>query len=1249
MSRETLALFLALLGGAGCATPAARHPAEASSPGPEREKAAPLAAAGFAAWLRDANPGSAAALFRSASEADPADPWANLGRALLAARSLDEGAEVEALLALAAGAPDHLLAPVAIRRVADLGIGSATRSASVDEALERLLGENRLHGVAAYRARVARSALEEVRGRAEAAAKVRRENGSVTVWSVAGPFGAYHALDLDRPFAPETGPWRARFEDAGGKAVASRAIPFPDGAATLDGEPLAGDVFYFASDVRLERGGRYLFALGSTASAKAFLDGAPVGERRAFAGFPASMRLALLTLSPGTHRLLVKITRGHVRPSLAAALAREDGAPSDATWSPATEGGAAVRAGSPPSPLLSARALAEALEPEAGPALARLVAALDRGDSDRQSSVALLEEAVALSPGAAPLRAARGEAIAADPSLADRTARGRAEADWQEALRIDPGDAASRLSLAELALASDRLDDAEALLRGLSDEAGHASRALLARARLLSARSFPEAAEVLALEAFRRGGSCGGGEMALEMASRRDALSQEDELAQALAVCPGGRERLAEHQRLRGELPAAARNLAAVARAAPARVDARFALARVLVAEGQAAAAAAELGELCRLWPRDPRTARRLGEVLELAGEPRRARAERERALALDGSDLSLRRALALEDGAEVLAPLAEDGRKAMSDYRAAAIHPPTSAALVLDAAAVESYPDGSYTERVHQVVQVLDTKGVEKWGEVEVPAGAALLQLKTWKGDGRVLEAEDPGGDKRTLSAAGLEPGDYLEVEWMRGRPARGPTMPGWSADPFYLRGEDLPFFHSTYVVSAPAGSLEVDARNLPPPPIARQGANDVVRAEAWRVPTLVPEPDSPAISEYLPMVQVGAGAGLEAAALAVADTLSDRTRVSREVEALAASVRRPAGSAAPLTGEALLRAAYDRVMEVVEGSGGSLADQATQVLSRGRGSRTLALFALLDALGIEARLALVRPFFADPGHFRFPRLDLYSLAVLRVRLGDRVFWLDPSVRYAPFGVIPSSGRGAEALVLPRPGEALEEVQTPPDAGEDRYEVELRISVSPSGDAELEGMERFTGFDAAGAKSALEQVDARGRRQVVEHGLGRSFRGLTLEKVEVEGERHTGAPLVIRYRARVPGLARAVGGRRVIDAVPFPARLSVRFAQLGARETPLLLGSSERASVRVVITPPPGSSPAPVAAREVEGGHGRYRRAEAVEGGALVRQDEIELARSRLPPADYPAFVRFAAEVDEAQAVPMDLGPAGQ
>ncbi len=1194
-----------------------------------------LGPSGFDDWLGRGDPAAAAVRFRADAAHDPSDPWPLLGEAMLAERSLDEDAEAGALLALVAGAPRHPLALVALRRLGELSLGSPPVADRVDAALARALGGSSLSGTAAYRARVVRAAIAEMRGAFSDAAALRARNGVANTWTLAGPFGAYHALDLERPFPPEQGAW---------PPAGARLLPAPDGAFSLDGETEPGDVWYVAADAALARGGRYLLAVGTTASIRVFLDGKPVVERRAWAGWPSAVQLARIDLPAGTHRFLVKLTRGAGRANLALTLARDDGSDADVTWAAATGPGPAVAPGKLLETVLGARAMADALEPDGGPVLARLVAARDRVENDRQAALVLLDEAAAMVPAAAPVRAARGDALVGDPTLAERIAQGKAEADWQEASRIDPGNAATRLLLAEVATVGGRLDDAEALLAKLPEKAAARPRARLVRARLLAARSYPEAAESLVLEASRAG-SCGAAAMLAEMASRRDAIALEDEAAIAGGRCPGGAERLAEHRFLRGDLAGASAAWTAIARAAPARIDARVALVRVLVARGEVEAAAAELVDLARIWPSDAQIQARLGEVLELAGQGAAARAARERALALDGSDLALRRALALEDGHEVLADLAVDGPATIREYEAAKVPVTTPASLVLDAAAVEAWPDGSITERTHQVIHVHDARGVEKWGEVEVPPGATFLKLETRKRDGRVLEPEYHGGDKRTLSAAGLEPGDYLELEWIRSIPTRRPASPGWLSEPFFFRGEDLPFFLSTYTVAAPAGELQLDVRNMPAPKVVRQGDRDVMRAEARQVAALVDEPGSPGISEFVPMVMAGSGEGIDGLALSAADAFLERIRPGREIEAMARSIRFPPG-ASPRSGEALLAAAYREVMEKVDG-GGPLVDQASHVLSRGRGSRTLLLVALLDALRIPARIALVRPFYVDPQRWRFPRLDLYGVPVVRAEVDGKVFWLDPSARWAPFGALPPGARDAEALVLPRPGEALRRERTPALPAPDRSEAQLRIQVEPGGDATIEGVESYFGFEGAGAKVAIEKLDRIGRRRAIEHALSRSFRSLQLEEVRFEGEREVGSPLVIRYRARVTGLARPSGGRLVIDDVPYPARLGARFAPTASRESPLLIGVDERSSLRVEVTPPPGETAVAAARVTVDGPQGSYAREERVEAGRLVREDRLEVRRSRVPVEAYPEFARFAAAVDEAQALPMDLGNA--
>ena len=141
------------------------------------------------------------------------------------------------------------------------------------------------------------------------------------------------------------------------------------------------------------------------------------------------------------------------------------------------------------------------------------------------------------------------------------------------------------------------------------------------------------------------------------------------------------------------------------------------------------------------------------------------------------------------------------------------------------------------------------------------------------------------------------------------------------------------------------------------------------------------------------------------------------------------------------------------------------------------------------------------------------------------------------------------------------------------------------------------------------------------------------------------EGEREVGTPFVIRYRARVSELARTSGGRLVVEDVPYPSRLGARFAPLAARESPLLIGVGERSSLRIEVTPPPGETPVAGAPVKVEAPQGSFVREERVEGGRLVREDLLELRRARVSVGEYPGFARWAAAVDEAQALPMDVG----
>jgi hypothetical protein len=396
-----------------------------------------------------------------------------------------------------------------------------------------------------------------------------------------------------------------------------------------------------------------------------------------------------------------------------------------------------------------------------------------------------------------------------------------------------------------------------------------------------------------------------------------------------------------------------------------------------------------------------------------------------------------------------------------------------------------------------------------------------------------------------------------------------------------------------------------------------------------------------------------VGAGGGREAVQLALADAAVGRTALTLEVRALAEEVRAAAG-AAPGPGaaaagwsaeEALVRAAYARVRQRVVGPAGSFGDEASVVLSRGRGSRLVLLKALLDVLGVRARFALARPVTADATRYRFPSPGLWSVPLLRVELAGRVIWLDPSARQQPFGLLQERARGAEALLLPAPGEPPELVRTPEEAGAaEGRELDLAVTLRADGSAEVGGVDRYHGSQGAAAKAGFERLDEAARRQGVESLLARGFRGFTLASHAIEGEADPEVPLTLRWRGSAPGLAREARGALELDAPLLQLRLGARYVQLAARTTPLLVEGTERATLRLRATPPPGASAEAGAPVRLTTPFGTFTREERVEGGVLLREDRLLLRRGRVAPADYPAFAAFCAAVDALQARPVSF-----
>ncbi|MBN1205338.1 MAG: tetratricopeptide repeat protein [Myxococcaceae bacterium] len=1255
-SRGLLALLALVLSLTGCphrppsATAVLEDAAERAQKG--SGEARTLALAGFHTYLLQGDAAAAQARFDAAIAKDPGEPYALMGQHLLARRVAAPDRALTAALELALRAPTHPLSVPAARYILDQ-VGT---SPELDERIlqgSRKALEAGATGEAAHLLRGCQMAVYLVRGDAQATATAVQAVGSASVATLLGPFSPYHVLAFDEPTPPEqdgslVGPFTGPYGP-----IAPRPLQAPDGRHRLEGEPAESDVYLLAFDAEVPEAGLYLARSVSSSSFKVLMDGALLFERRAFARPEPTVTGRAVQLSPGRHRFVVKLTKENALGTLSFSLPRADGRASDVRFTPATGPAPSWNAAPPPAvqlPLFypGAAQLAAALEEEAGGLLASFLAARDGLGRDHDGSRRLLaqvEEAVT-TPALLLLRA---ELATQDRTVPTKVARGRATRDLEAALAKDPRDVSALLLRAELSLSDDQPAAAQEALKSAQEITGPSSYPVhLLQARAAIALDVDaQAEEALAAALAAQPQLCEALALRYSLARRRDAVALMDQLISELNGCHGSQTRAAEHARQRGDTATAAKLYAEVLARDPGNVSVGATLANLYVSLRRHDEAEATLRELIRLWPRGAFFYKRLADVKEYAGAPAEALALREQALALDGSDLSLRRAVErAKTGKEPLQDYAIDGKAALAAYQEARGEESSSAAYVLDAAAVQAFPNGTVVNRIHTLQKALEQGGIEDIAEVNLPAGAQVLALRTIKADGTVLEPENIEG-KDNISLPGVNVGDYVEVEYLLTEQGRGPAQPGFVASPFYFQVANMPNNHATYTVVAPKGTgMRVDAHGMKVAPPETKGAVEIFTHEARRVPPFIPEPESPwSTNEFLPFVIVGAGTtGNERLVSVYADTFLDRSRAGAEVEAFA---RKVVGERVGLEAVKALHAA---VMQRIPGRELSMANSASATLAQDRGSRLMLLKASLEVLGIPARIAVVHTFTVDQTPYLFPNEALLPYSCLRVEVpGEEPVWVDTTVRFAPFGELPENARGErDAFVLPEPGRPVLKLKTPPLVEKSDKQVQLWLEVTPDGKLQGRGEEVYTGFKGAQLADAFDALSAESRKQALQGAVTRYFGGAELTSVKLEHAEEVGAPFILRYEFNVPRFARLEGDKRmVMGPVTFPTMLGRRYVQLSSRDTPLFLDESEASNTQVTVTLPEGLRLQDAqASLKVNSRFGRYVRSEKQEGRVLTIIEGLRLPRARVSPRDYDAFAQFAADVDLIQTRDLVLAP---
>lgn len=588
--------------------------------------------------------------------------------------------------------------------------------------------------------------------------------------------------------------------------------------------------------------------------------------------------------------------------------------------------------------------------------------------------------------------------------------------------------------------------------------------------------------------------------------------------------------------------------------------------------------------------------------------------------------------ALDLVEGATELEPYRIDTNTAIHEFEHKKQDLSGTAARVLDYSALWIHSDGSSRLLEHEIVRVQTAEAIGDMAEQPIRAGR-FLKLRVIKQDGSILEPEVVSG-KPTVTMPHLEVGDYIETERIESQDGDGRHGLHYVGPRWFFREENIAYARSEFVVISPTDKqLQIETKNDVPAPAVSEGGGLTVRR--WRVdksPAAPVEPFGAPITEFLPSVQIGWGISLDATLHALADSADDLTPIDPRVRKIAEHIVEPLPPAARAERAKKL---YHWVTANVEE--GQESDGRRVVISK-NGNLWRGYLALCRSLGIQADYAVVQNRLTLPPDGPFSSSMQYTQPLLRVSTQKGDLWLTLGSKHAPFGYVPAEVRGMPAVVFL--GDTWEETKTPTAGTLDRASTDGRAQLAPDGSAQLDLVQTFEGKYATGLRNVLSQLPERQIRDALEGRLlGAALRGVELLDYHIEGVADPDAPIRIVTKSRARSFGQVVGGILLVAPPNFTPRLS-QFATLPARQTPLLIVESVSQDVRIAVTLPPGASvQTHVAPTKLANGERRVEVDDNVQGQTLTFERHVSLPAGRIQTTDYPSFLEFTRQADEALA----------
>lgn len=578
--------------------------------------------------------------------------------------------------------------------------------------------------------------------------------------------------------------------------------------------------------------------------------------------------------------------------------------------------------------------------------------------------------------------------------------------------------------------------------------------------------------------------------------------------------------------------------------------------------------------------------------------------------------------------------------RDAIAEFGRASTPGVAGAEILFDDRAVAIHANGSADLYYHRLVRVWNKAAITEFGEVTVPRGSDLLELRTLKQNGGVAEPELTD-NKHSVSMPSLIAGNAVEIEYVQH--FENYTKPDAPAELSAVFGaQHAQVRDARYVLMFPADHEPlVSASPSSVNPSEERKKELIVRS--WHfsdVPPFTPEPAMSAESGR-PQIRVVAldRVASEELPMRYRNDLIDAAQVTRRIQTEALKLRRP-------TFRETAEAIYAYVMSSARSSDDDWSDGVTaadETLETGEGSRSALIAALASGLRIRTELLLSTEVGSDaascPGYSCY-RHPLIRLSSPREEASEESILLDPIPENLAAGALSPTLQNQRALVIPvhDHGRVFTELAVHSDINERSVAVGDLVFQDDGGlDASIQI--QLGSWRSAQVRTALKQIPEAQRQSFFEELTTKIFAGAADVAGEVLHQDDLSQPLELRISCRVPHFTQWENNDAEIRQLVPQLSLRSMYAGVPARKYSLLIDTPLQETTTFTLHLPDSvvfkASPQPAA---ISTDFGAFKTSfKQLDAHTLQVTRDFYIGIQTVPPERYPEFATFANQTEQA------------